>query len=260
MARIYPLFSSSKGNCIYFGDDSCGILIDCGVSCKRICEALDDNGISPNVIKAVFITHTHSDHVKGLAVFLKKYRLPVYAQQVNLNILLTDGKLPENTECHAVDSLDTEICGFKISSFVTHHDTPASCGYRVRCPDGKTAAVCTDLGEITQDVSSGILGADLVLIESNYDRDMLRKSGYPPELKRRIASSYGHLSNDDCSAQLVKLAQNGTVNFVLGHLSEENNTPQAAELAAVRALSPLEKRRDYLLYIAPPCGGKAVVF
>lgn len=260
MARIYPLFSSSKGNCIYFGDSECGILIDCGVSCKRICCALNENGVSPEAVKAVFITHTHSDHIKGLAVFLKKYKTPIYAQQTNLDILFDSGALPAGTVCNAVDGCLVNICGFEVSAFATPHDTPASCGYRVKCPDGKTAVLCTDLGEVTDTVREGLSGADLVMLESNYDAEMLRRGSYPPELKRRIRSDHGHLSNDDCAENLVRLAGQGTAFFVLGHISEENNTPETAERAAVSALLPLKRKQDYMLYIAPPAGGKAVIF
>lgn len=260
MARIYPLFSSSKGNCVYFGDSRCGILIDCGVTCKRICGALEENGLSPDSVKGVFITHTHLDHLKGLNVFLKKHPIPLYAQQRNLDILFEDCVLPEGTECYPVDDSEVSVSGFTVSSFVTPHDAPASCGYRVRYPDGKVAALCTDLGEVTPTVWENITGADLVMLEANYDPDMLRDGSYPPDLKRRIASKHGHLSNGECGRRLAMLAESGTMHFVLGHLSEQNNTPQAAQQAAVESLLPRVERRDYTLYIAPPSGGRAVVF
>jgi phosphoribosyl 1,2-cyclic phosphodiesterase len=260
LARIYPLFSSSKGNCIYFGDGENGILIDCGVSCKRICAALAENGLSPSAVRAVFITHTHSDHIKGLSVFLKKYPVPLYAQQTNLDILFEKGKLPEGTLCFPVEKSETAVRGFTVTAFPTPHDAPASCGYRVKYPDGKTAALCTDLGKITPEVWENITGTDLVMLESNYDSQMLKNGSYPAELKRRIASDFGHLSNSECGRRLAMLAENGTIHFVLGHLSEENNTPQAAYDSAVSSLLPRIFKQDYMLYIAPPEGGKAVVF
>ncbi len=261
MARIYPLFSSSKGNCTFFGSPEGGILIDCGVSCKRVCEALADNGISPQAVKSIFITHTHSDHVKGLTVFLKKYPAHIYAQQRNLDILFESGKLPQGAECTAIESgAEVSSAGFTVSAFATPHDTPASCGYRVTYPDGKTAVLCTDLGEVTDTVWASITGADLVLLEANYDPDMLKSGSYPPDLKSRIASDHGHLSNGECGRRLAMLAEGGTMHFVLGHLSEENNTPEMAAKAAACALLPRERERDYMLYVAPPCGGKAVVF
>jgi phosphoribosyl 1,2-cyclic phosphodiesterase len=130
----------------------------------------------------------------------------------------------------------------------------------VAYPDGKVAALCTDLGEVTETVWQNIIGADLVMLESNYDADMLKSGRYPPELKQRIASDHGHLSNSDCGTYLAKLADEGTAHFILGHLSEENNTPQAAEYSAVNGLLPRVRQQDYMLYVAPPSGGKAVVF
>ncbi len=260
MARMYPLFSSSKGNCIYFGDSESGIMIDCGVSCKRVCGALAENGLDPDAVKGIFVTHTHSDHIKGLKVFLKKRRIPVYAQRQNIDIMLENGCLPEGAECIAIDEGSAEVAGFSVTMFSTQHDTPASCGYRVVYPDGKSAALCTDLGTVTDTVWQSICGCDLVLMESNYDPDMLRRGSYPPELKARIASDHGHLSNDECGYNLAKLYESGTMNFVLGHISEENNTPETVERSAVAALSPRVAARDYMLYIAKPEGGRAVIF
>lgn len=260
LARMYPMFSSSKGNCIYFGDREEGILVDCGVCCKQICAGLSQNGLSPEAVKGIFITHTHSDHVKGLTVFLKKYRIPVYALQANLDILYREGKLPEGAVCYAVDNDECRAGGFSVSHFNTQHDTPANCGYRITYPDGKVAALCTDLGIVTDEVWESICGADLVMLESNYDPDMLRCGSYPWQLKERIASDFGHLSNPDCGQTLCRLIDSGTVNFVLGHLSPENNTPDTAERSAVNSLLPKVRNKDYLLYIAPERDGKAVVF
>lgn len=242
------------------GDANNGIMIDCGVTCKRVCEALSDNGISEDAVKGIFITHTHSDHIKGLKVFLKKHRVPIYAQQKNLDILFDCEALPEGTVCYAIDGSTTEIGGFTVDYFVTPHDTPASCGYRVVYPEGKVACLCTDLGCVTETVWQSLTGADLIMLESNYDPDMLKFGSYAPALKSRISSEYGHLSNNECGYRLSMLAEQGTMNFILGHLSEENNTPQKAEQSAVCSLSPRVREQDYLLYVAPPSGGRAVVF
>ena len=260
MARVYPLFSSSKGNCFFFGTPESGIIIDCGVSCKRICGALTANGIPLSAVMGVFITHTHADHISGLRVFLKKTGVPVYAQQTNLDILRDKDLLGENLSCAVDGGSPVKLGGFEITHFRTPHDTPASCGYRVRFPDGKTAALCTDSGHITDEIRGGIGGAELVVLESNYDPDMLRDGGYPPDLKMRIRSDCGHLSNVQCGEMLVRLAKNGTRTFVLAHISPENNTPELAVRSAISALSPLENLKDYLLYAAPMEGGGAIVF
>ncbi|MCR5122055.1 MAG: MBL fold metallo-hydrolase [Ruminococcus sp.] len=265
MARIYPLFSSSKGNSFFFGTPAEGILIDCGVSCKRLCDALTANEIPLAAVKGVFITHTHSDHISGLKNFLKKTNAPLFAQQKNIDILLYKGAVG-GERAYPVDSGGTNgvravtIGGCTVEYFPTPHDTEASCGYRVRFADGKTAALCTDLGCVTESVWNGIRGAELVVLESNYDADMLRSGSYPFELKRRIASERGHLSNLDCGRTMKRLAESGTRSFVLAHISPENNTPALAVRAAAEAMSPLVNMRDYLLYAAPMEGGGAIAF
>ena len=259
MARIYPLFSSSKGNSFFFGTPDEGILIDCGVSCKRLCGALAENGIPIGAIKGIFITHTHSDHISGLKTFLKKTGAVLYAQQRNLDILYNKG-VTCGSRTEALGDAPVTVGGCTVEFFPTPHDTEASCGYRVRFSDGKTAALCTDLGCVTDCVWEGILGAELVVIESNYDEKMLRCGGYPEELKRRISSGHGHLSNTDCGKAMRRLAENGTKNFVLAHISPENNTPDLAVKSAATALSPLEHKKDYLLYAAPMEGGRAIAF
>ncbi len=261
MARFYPLFSSSKGNSSYIGNENSGILIDAGVSCKRLVGALENNGISPEAVQAIFITHTHSDHIAGLKILTKKYNIPVYAQTVNLEILASSDKVAADAAMYSVDGRDIEVGGFCVSSFETPHDTPASCGYRIVCPDGKVIVTCTDLGEITPEVDRNLAGADMVLLESNYDERMLKNGSYPYTLKQRIASSHGHLSNSDCSKQLKKLIEGGTCRFVLGHLSQENNTAFIAESSAVGFLNEFRRNSDYLLDIASPDGcGMAVAF
>lgn len=252
MARMYPLFSSSKGNCTYLGDKNSGILIDAGVSCKQICLSLEDRDIPLDAVKAIFITHIHSDHISGLRVLSKKLGVPVYAQEKNLEILADRGFIAPGAELIAIDG-GTAVAGdFAVSHFVTSHDVPASCGYRVEYPDGKTAALCTDLGFVSDEVRAAVTGVDALLIESNYDPDMLEFGPYPRELKNRIASRVGHLSNKDCAAELMGLVEGGTCRLILGHLSQENNTSQTAESCAVAALGDLRRGIDYQLIVARP--------
>ena len=248
MARIYPLFSSSSGNSTYIGSSSAGILIDCGVSFTRLKKALELNGLSLSSVKAVFITHEHSDHIKGLDMLTKKTSIPVFAQNITMEYLL--GKNMLHGEYHVINDGE-DVSGYHIEPFATSHDTPQSCGYKITLPDSKTAAVCTDLGYVSDTVENALRGTDCVLLESNYDIEMLRNGSYPYYLKTRIFGNTGHLSNKDSGAFAAKLIGRGTTRLILGHLSRENNTPDIAEKNAVSCLDNFKRNSDYILEIAP---------
>lgn len=250
MARIYPLFSSSKGNCTYIGSKESGILIDCGISYKRLCAGLEANDLSTDAIKGVFITHEHSDHTTGLKMLTKKTGVPVFAQSYTLDLLHDGGHIDERSYSEDI-KYDIWLDGMQIECFNTPHDTKESCGYKVTFKDGKTCAVCTDLGHITDTVEKYLLGTDAVLLESNYDVEMLRNGPYPYYLKTRIFSKNGHLSNNDCAKFAAKLVRHGTTRLILGHLSQENNTPETADYTVSCGLSEFTRNSDYILNVAP---------
>ena len=250
MARIYPLFSSSRGNATFVGSPSGGILIDAGVSFRRLSKAIADCGLSLGAIRGVFITHEHSDHVKGLKLLSQKAGVPVYGQGRTLRNLIDAGAIWSGAEVQELTA-PVSVGDLEIQAFDTPHDTVQSCGYRIHTGDGRTCAVCTDLGHVTKTVSDGLQGCDLVLLEANYDARMLSTGPYPPYVKSRIGSDCGHLSNADCARQAANMIRGGTTRVILGHLSQENNTPALAESTVAAGLCDFRRNQDYLLQVAP---------
>ncbi len=261
MARIYPLFSSSKGNSTFIGTEKEGVLIDCGVSFRQLSEALAVNNIPLSAIRAVFITHEHSDHTAGLAMLTKKTGMPVYGQKRTLQRLYEAGKIAPASNIIDMNGITIACGGSELSCFNTPHDTIQSCGYRIHTSDDKYCAVCTDLGHVTPEVDQALTGCRLVLIEANYDENMLRTGPYPLYLKERILSQNGHLSNNDCAVQVGRLIERGTTHFILGHLSQDNNRPDIAENTVKNSLSQYKFFKDYLLGVAPvKSSGGTVIF
>lgn len=256
MAKLCPLFSSSEGNSTFVGTGKTGFLVDAGVSAKRILTAIENKGIDPDVIKGIFITHEHSDHINGLKVLVKRLKVPVFASAKTLEEVIKKDALPEN--CQAVEFPDeAEIFGIHIKRFATSHDCEGSSGYRFDLCDKNSVAVCTDTGIITEDIKSAIKGCRGVLIESNHDLKMLKNGPYPYELKLRVGSDKGHLSNNACAAVLPEILNSGTSRIVLGHLSQKNNRPDLALSCAEAALMDMGAKRgvDYMLSCAGALGG-----
>ena len=252
MARFCSLFSSSSGNCTYIGCSGGGILIDDGISAKRTEAALSSIGVDPASISAIFVTHEHTDHIGGVRVFASRYGTRVFATNGTLGALNRAGVLNEKFTASVIPDGGVQAGGMLVKPFATLHDASESCGYTVTAPDGKKLAVCTDLGRVTGTVMNAIAGSDLVLLESNHDVNMLRIGPYPYNLKRRIMSEKGHLSNDDCAETAVKLLESGTTRFLLGHLSKENNYPPLAieTTRAAMKMAGAEENSDYLLSLA----------
>lgn len=256
MARFLPLFSSSKANCCFIGSGKSGVLVDAGASGKQILMSLAQKGIEPKDIKAIFVTHEHADHIKGLSAVIKSTKAPVIASADTLAAIETHCNLPKDTALINIEK-DIMVEDINVGRFATSHDCVGSSGYFFELPDNTKISVCTDLGIVTDNVRQALVGSDLVYIESNHDVNMLKSGPYPPELKLRILSEMGHLSNISCSAELPELLKTGATRFILAHLSQQNNLPRLAEAAAVASLGDIGAKRDidYILKAAPVCGG-----
>lgn len=253
MARFCSLFSSSSGNCTYFATAKGGILIDAGVSAKKIKQALCDRNIAPESIKAIFVTHEHSDHTKGIRVLASSLGLDVYATSGTIKGMEEQGVINGKFSVHVMEPDGVEIGDMLVKSFKTPHDSYESCGYTVEFPDERKAAVATDIGHITNEIMNSLIGCDLVMLESNHDVGMLQNGIYPYYLKRRILSDIGHLSNLACADVAAQLVERGTTRIFLGHLSEENNIPELAFQTSFAQISETgaELGRDYILEVSP---------
>lgn len=263
MLRYCSLFSGSSGNCTYVGTSSGGLLIDVGVSARRISTALKERDIDPATIRAVLLTHEHSDHVSGLRVLCKQYGWPVIASEGTLDALTEQGAVnPEQRLFLLPQGKRLAVAGMQITPFDTPHDSRQCYGYRIDSEDGRSLAMTTDLGYMPQTVMDTILGCQFLHIESNHDPDMLMNGDYPYWLKQRIRGQGGHLSNQDCAAVLPDLLQAGATRVVLAHLSEHNNTPEKAQECAETALSACgaTQGRDYLLSVAKTVGDSPVIY
>lgn len=251
MAKFCPLFSGSKANCTYISGSKGAVLVDAGASAKAILEALNEIGEEPSNIRAILVTHTHSDHIKGLKGLLKKLGVPVIASKETLSSLLDMGIVNEDLPLIAVD--ENYIADFgTVLRFDTMHDSVGSSGYSIVLPDNTKISVCTDLGVMTDGVRNTLHKSDLVFIESNHDLRMLQNGPYPPELKLRIAGNNGHLSNSACAVEVAELFKKGTTRFILGHISENNNIPALALKTCEAALmeAGAVRGKDYIMTCA----------
>ena len=262
MAKIVPLFSSSRGNSYYIQGNTGAILIDAGRNCKQIELALDANGLSPENVKAVFVTHEHSDHVSALNVLVKRYKLPVYATQGTMEELISKNILPAGAQAHIIED-SVSAFDFEVRRVETSHDARESCGYFITTPDHRKVSVVTDTGFLTDDAKAAIAQSHCAVVESNHDINMLKNGGYPYIIKKRILSDVGHLSNLSCAEALPAFVESGLTRIILAHLSAENNMPSIALREAVSSLSRagMAINCDYMIDVASPdCISKGMVF
>lgn len=262
MAKIVPLYSSSRGNSYYIAGNNEGILVDAGRNCKQLELSLLQNEIDTKTIRAIFVTHEHTDHVSALRVFAKRYDLPIYATKGTIDALVNTDRVDINAKLNVIED-EVVLSDMKIKRVVTSHDAQESCGYHIVTADNRKCSIVTDTGFLTSSALEALKNSNAVVLESNHDVEMLKSGVYPYILKKRVLSLTGHLSNDDCAKVLPELISSGVTRIMLAHLSQENNTPRLALDTAVSTLSGagMKKDLDYMIMTAPvETNGKSIVF
>ena len=222
--EIHVLASGSSGNALFLQADHTGILVDAGISARRIKHALAAVNVDMREVDAVFITHEHSDHIKGLATLTRQYHLPVYTRGDTWRAI--PGRCLPPADCRRDIEATVDIGQVKVEAFAVSHDACDPVGYTFSWGRQK-CTIATDLGFVTPGVRQALRGSGLVALEANHDLNMLANGTYPWPLKRRIMSNRGHLSNCDAGWALARHTDDGTRIF-LAHLSKENNRPALA--------------------------------
>jgi len=228
--RMMSLSSGSSGNSIYVGSDNTHLLVDAGISGKRIEAALNTVGISGADLDGILITHEHSDHIGGLGVMQRKYGLNVYATPLTIEALKKDksiGKVDWDAFIPVKSNESFSIKDISISPMSISHDAADPVAYRFRYGDIKTAVV-TDLGEYDDRMISYLTGLSAIYLEANHDVRMLQMGRYPYPLKQRILGKKGHLSNEASGRLLTSILNDKMQRIFLSHLSHENNLPELA--------------------------------
>ncbi len=236
MITIKSLYSGSSGNAVLIKNGSTSLLVDAGLSGITILSALKEIGEDPKSIAAILITHEHSDHIQGAGIMSRKLDIPVYANAKTWDAMsYTLGNVALKNIKTFKTGKDFEIESIGIKPFKTPHDAVESVGYSFFA-DGEKVTMATDLGHVFDGFFDEIRDCNTVLIEANHDVEMLRTGPYPWPLKKRVMSEVGHLSNECAGEVVLHAAQNGCENFLLGHLSRDNNFPELAHLTVCNAL------------------------
>ena len=247
--RVTVFASGSSGNCALISAGETRLLIDAGISMKRITAFLLGEGVRWTDIAGILVTHEHADHILALPMIAKYHAVPIYAPHTVANRL--SGRYPKlEAQLRIIPVGEGFSIGDTIvTAFHTPHDTDESVGYRLDC-GAYSFALATDMGHVTDEIRSALRGCGTVLIEANHDEDMLVNGPYPLPLKRRILSERGHLSNVNAARLASELIKHGTSRIILGHLSQENNLPELALGTVAAVLTD----RDIDLLCAPPLG------
>jgi phosphoribosyl 1,2-cyclic phosphodiesterase len=242
MLNFCSLYSGSSGNSLFVETTNTRLLIDAGVSSKKIENALLDIDIDPSTIDGILITHEHIDHVQGLGTFSKKFNLPVFVNQETLDAMPKQRDKIDSNNIKTFKVTDKFFIGdLEVKPFSIPHDAANPCGFNIWKED-KKISIATDIGHMTNDILKNLEESLFIMLEANYDPEVLRCSSYPFTLKSRIAGPSGHLSNEIAGKTISYLLKSGLKNAMLGHLSKESNFP---ELAYQTVLDELITNQDF---------------
>lgn len=243
MLEITALASGSNGNCYYIGNKEDAVIVDAGISCKQIVARMSNLSLDIGKIKGIFVTHEHSDHIRGIEVFSRKFDVPVY---ISKKTFTNSGLMLKKHLVNIIDiGKDLNIGSIRITPFSKKHDAVEPCSYALHYKN-KKVCVMTDIGSQCTNVVSNIGDCDAVFLESNYDIAMLENGFYPAYLKKRVASDHGHLSNYQAALLVLEHASPKLKWVFLSHLSGNNNTP---EIAHKTFLSLIKERKDLKLKV-----------
>lgn len=250
--NIIPIGSGSTGNCFYVEIGDYKFLIDMGIGYNRCKAALNKYERSFEDLDAVFVTHGHYDHVKAAPAICNHIPCKVYT---NKSVMYSLRNAKAEKEILEADETVELFDDFKVRMFSVPHDFAYTCGFTFESADTKISYV-TDCGKMSKRIFNEIKDSDVIIIESNHDVEMLKSGPYPLQLQKRILSAHGHLSNDDCAVTVLKLKEAGCSNFLLAHISKQNNTPEVA-LHTVRSLLNDD---TIFLYACPEAGDDLLHF
>lgn len=244
MLKFCSLYSGSTGNSLFVESDNVKLLVDSGVSAKKVVDGLNSIGVDINDIDAILVTHEHSDHVQSLGTISRKFNIPVYANSKTWDAMpFQRDKVSDSNVKFFTNDENFEIGDFVIHPFSIPHDAANPCGFSFFC-DKEKFSIATDLGHMTTNIMDSLEGSSFLCLEANYDPEVLKCSNYPYLLKTRIAGPNGHLSNNLAGKTIAHLINCGLKNVTLGHLSKENNFPELAYNTVIEELAISNYSKD----------------
>lgn len=250
--RMIPLRSGSSGNATLLQAGRSSFLIDCGLNGKALAASLAEFGLQPEDLRGILLTHEHRDHISGLGVVLRRHKIPLYCNAKTLRAARRDIGQFDESLVRLIEAGEPFTVGdFGVTAYRTQHDAADPLCFRIEHERG-VAAVCTDLGVADDSVFRAAAGANCVLLEANYNDELLAIGPYPMSLKARIRGGHGHISNVEAGTLLQRLLATGVERICLGHLSQENNYPELALLEVTQQLLAVgaKRERDYQLQVA----------